>query len=546
MKSFLITLIMALAWPARAQLGLDDLVLGGAAAQQNAGSTTAVQFVDSFIDFHAEVLNNGTNFSTNSLTASSYGDTNWYPILATATTNFHIFQGFSGTNAHFPVPISVGGQTFSTVGTNWLKEPLDIGTNKSETIQFAFPAQTLCEATWFFYFSAITNAGNQVNMDWWSFYDNPPAINEYQIATATTNQSFQGYIHFQKSDSTYAIWTPYWLTNGPVYYAELVWDGEPGATNAMAYVKYFDAATGNWLGSSCTYLLKTNSTQDQFQRLAGYINPGSNIWGNVYSSGMTVNWSHVNTNRIPWYPNAPMAAAAIQSGSGQISVTWADTCDLLNPYQVDESEDGGAWINNITNRIQGDGTNAFITGLTVGSNYQFRVSALFPPANRQSGYATTGTVTVTNIPDTAFVISETGSSQVTYTGTNGFAFIPSVNMTVGSLGMYAYSSGLFPDNTVTVVLTDSSCTVLATASVDISAHDSAFHWTSITPVTLTSGATYKIGFANPNSSSFYYGTTLTTTSDGAVHVDWATSSGGCTGCIFCNATAQFGANFKYH
>jgi hypothetical protein len=95
---------------------------------------------------------------------------------------------------------------------------------------------------------------------------------------------------------------------------------------------------------------------------------------------------------------------------------------------------------------------------------------------------------------------------------------------------------------------NSGCTLVVSASVDISAHDGTDKFTAITPTAVLAEGTYHCVFNNPNGRAFAYGSVPTHTAVASITQDvWAGTVGNCFNETLLAEPERIcaGPNFKY-
>lgn len=160
------------------------------------------------------------------------------------------------------------------------------------------------------------------------------------------------------------------------------------------------------------------------------------------------------------------------------------------------------------------------------------------------GNATLPNVTSGGVVSTTFISAfGAGSFDDNSSGLKGMKItIGGANITVTDLGCISRSDDL--DNSKTVGIYDSSCVLIASCSVDISAHDNTVHFGVLTPTILNASTSYFIVLNNPGFSLFRCGVVATHSSVATIPQDaWAASCGTLLGTVdsICGPV-----NFKYH
>lgn len=459
--------------------------------KSSTGLSTNAAIVDTFIDFHLETI--GTQLSPTAH-KSSYGETNWiYTSLTGYPTNAALLSNVVGTNVSFPYPIAVGNTIFTSTGTNWLRESFLV-TNDYLALSLTYSESIFNEAIAYYRFSKITNS-TIISKDSLRFLNNPYVVPQYGIPFGENAVPHFG-IHTGGGGTG-----PSSVFDVPVETVlrlEIVQD----CTNNLAYVRITDASSGSFIGSSVTYSNSSNSHQNIMELIAGYIAlPG--CFGYFDRTAVSLNHTSVNTNRPPWLPNAPSLVTVTQTGSGEVTLSVVDNNNFMNYYHID-IWNSGTWTNNITNIVVGS-TNVIITGLSGGSNYNFRAYATGPlVTDVPSAKVESGTITLssaawydsisyastdsTQLQDQTYknlavpvIISSSGNATKIRVGVNG---------ALGSIGFK-------------VALYDSlkNLLVQATSSIDIGDNGTLKEFT-ISSTAVTPG-TYYIGWTANNNLITY-------------------------------------------
>jgi hypothetical protein len=150
--------------------------------------------------------------------------------------------------------------------------------------------------------------------------------------------------------------------------------------------------------------------------------------------------------------------------------------------------------------------------------------------------------------DTVLVTSQdtTNPSQRNdVTGTLGFQFtVGAANITVTSLGRWVIAGN---SQTHLIVITSSDClTTIASGTVNCSGATAGdYVYTSITPVTLTAGTTYRLMSTEVTGLDLWYNNGVITTTGAVNTVSLAYNIGG--NCINASSDESFiPVNLKYH
>lgn len=352
--------------------------------KSSTGISTNALPVDSFLDFHGETIGQQLSLTFSN---SSYGETNWvYTSQAGFLTNQLYYSNVVGTNITFPVPITAGGITFTSTGTNWIRESFAL-TNDRAVLLKNYSDSVFSEAIIYLRFSKLTNLYSAQSKDHIRFLNNPYAIPQLGITVGEDVTPTFG-IHSGGGGTA-----PSSVFSAPVetlLRLELVQDN----TNNFAYTRVTYATNGALIGTSITYSNSINSVQNWLEIAAGYFSLAG-CTGVLDRAAISLNHSFVNTNRPPWLPNAPSIVNVSQTGDGQVTLNVVDNNDKLNYYHVD-IWNSGTWTNNITNFVAG-ATNVVISGLSGGSNYNFRAYATGPlVTDVPSAKVESGTITLSS------------------------------------------------------------------------------------------------------------------------------------------------------
>lgn len=502
------------------------------AFQGAASLERAPQQAETILDFHSQTPNTQYGFIP---FLDAWGHTNlWSSVEPDATPpNLTIWTNVTGPD--FPLGFTVqtpDGHTAISTGTHWLHGDLT-NTNGPEDLFYQWGGNTFVRMVAYLYISKGTNPTTAASKDLYLFYQNPYAVSEFAWPVGENVVPHSG-VHSPIGGSGQLV------ADVPVQYylqVEMV----ENMTNGYAFVTFRDATNHTVLFSSIFYGDPSATLQDEFRVRDGYTATFLNAY-DERTFTMIQTDGQIPTNRPPWIPNAPSSITAAQSGAGQVTISWTDNNIGLNPTTLDEFTNS-VYVNNIASAIAA--TNSIILTGRVAGDYKWRAYATFPPSTASTAKIESNTLTVTNVSNSTFILSDDGGAgNNNQNGLRGFKFqVGAANLTVTSLGMKAYSTFASGRTSVTVGLYDASCTLITSASVDTSAFDDTYKFASITPQVLTAGSTYQVLFDNSDSSDLPIACTATTTADAAVTSDvW----NGCGNFIFGTAVTSQGPNFQYH
>jgi hypothetical protein len=144
---------------------------------------------------------------------------------------------------------------------------------------------------------------------------------------------------------------------------------------------------------------------------------------------------------------------------------------------------------------------------------------------------------------TEFISATSGGFESNISGLVGFKVTMGSGITVIALGMFAAAGDT--DSSKSVAIYDAACALIVSTSVDISAHDDAYHYNVISQA-LSASTTYFIAFNNVNSQAFTANAAATHSAVATVPQDvWAGSSGNCSTLLGSADHISKGPNFKY-
>lgn len=466
--------------------------------------------VDSYLDFHLETIGQQLSMTAHQ---SSYGETNWvYTDLNQQLTNRTYFSNVVGTNITFPVPISVAGNTFASTGTNWIRESFEI-TNGTAMLLLDITQSSITEVIFYFRFSKLTNSITSQSKDPLRMTDNPFTV--AQSSQPVGNDILPTFsIHTGSGTGPSSIFSIPTETIGRL---EVVHDG----TNNLSYVRVINALTHSVIGAAICNSNGVGTIQSHIQILAGYfsITGNTGVWDRT---AFSVNHTSVNTNRPPWVPNAPSLVTVTQTGDGEVTLTVTDNNDLMNYYHVD-IWNSGTWTNNITNIVVGTNM-VVITGLSGGSNYNFRAYATGPlVTDVPSAKVESGAITLTSTVwyDSISYASTDSSIDQNLTFVNYGA---TVNVSSGGtatklrvgLGAIVFGSVGFK-----IALYDSSSNLVASATSTTGASSDVQREVSITPTVISAGTYYVVWIANSGAGGVFYKSKSGTSGSGIYIVDYS-------------------------
>ncbi len=504
----------------------DTLAYKGWMSQRHGVTTTNSGLaVDTFLDFHGLALN--STLTLTDVRGGSYGDTNGWGYLGNVTNYpWSTFKGAYGPSFPLIEPITVGGQNFTTTGTNWIQvDTLAAAVAQQENIVYRYAANIARTEVRWVQAAFITNGANDINIDASQIYPNPFSVFEMHFnGSQPANTPFNGKIHGANESGGSYIGSPFDMSpQGQRYFIEQLVDN----TNSFTYIKFYNATNSAWMWTSVFYDWGTNSYNDNFN-LANwvYINLGG-LTGVVQMAGISVNTSP-STNRAPWVLAAPLNASSTQiSGDRQVKVSFFDTNFMFAGYQVELSSNSVDWINS------GVGialpTNVFswpadkevtVTNLTVGTNYSFRVRAWTPLPSHStrtySAYASAGSVTITSTP-VAFWVTNFNSALVdsTHDQTSGQfnsqQFLTNTVSGTCSKVRINFAQVNFAGQDMKVALVDAASNVVTSASFTVPQSTVGDYEITIPTVSVTAQIYRLAWVANVGGGTVLYGTKSGTT-----------------------------------
>jgi hypothetical protein len=474
---------------------------------------------DTFMDFHAQTI--GAAYNTNLVQSDVWGNpTGWAVTLATAP---HTYTNVIVPNFNFSTPIQTpDGHIASGTGTNGLLQDLSEGATGIMQQDFTGFSAHVSSVTFWLMFTNIS-APNTSSYDLYNLFENPYSIAEFKSDNSDYGpygSQIRTYIHTEIAPASYTagLGTNLWMKG------ELLQDYYSG----LSYLSLFNATNSALLYSSVAYgTPSVTDVQDLLRVTAGYIHVAPDS-GYIYRTPFYLQLdSHVPTNRPPWVPNAPSGISAGQTGAGTMLVSMTDNNSMLNSnlLHYSNSIDGDAvqWI-------QPQQTSCTVAGLTVHT-YDTRIESYFVNGIKSAAIAGPS-VTITNIPNPEFITGTGSTYFFNYlSGYIGYYItVGASDVVVTDLGMFAHNTGVTGwsgySSMPVSIRKYSDCSVVASATIDISAHDDAYHYSSITPVTLTAGTTYSVVFYNPAGDAWAKDCSITHDSSSSVNND--ISNGSCS------------------
>ena len=376
-------------------------------------------------DYDVEVTSdNGANYSTfthspstatsQTVTGLTNGTTYRFRVAATNCAGTSAFSLLSGAVVPNPVPSQTSGLTVSTTGmSNELALAWTAPNNNGSAItDYLIQYSTDGGQTWQTYADAISTATNLTLIgltNGASYSFRVSAISAIGTGLASTS-----------STSVVAVALPGSIAAAPTAIASpgqivLNWSAPSsngGAAITDYTIEYSTNGGSTWQTYSDGVSASTTATLTGLTSGASYTFKISAT--NSLGSGTA---STVSTAAIAQPATAPAAITQITptagTNPGEVVLTWtapAANGSAITDYVVEYSLDGGVTWVTFTDGTSAS-TTATITGLTVGTSYVFRVTAI-----NGVGTATAGTASAPQAPATQVVVnsvSSNGSSSAT-------------------------------------------------------------------------------------------------------------------------------------
>lgn len=444
--------------------------------------------MDAFVDF--ETSSAGTAITAAILNACTKGSTSGtWSLVTSPVTHTSIDSG----NYTRITPVLCNGITYTGAGTRRLKFD-QTGAPAYDSMRWT-PSATFSNIviSAIMEFNSFGSASADVSFDHISINSSGFAIIQQHITQAQYNDdpNTAGSLR-PHSNGGFGPEIPI-VRNTPYAIAHA-----HDVTNNRVAILILKASDASFVGASNFTLSGATVDYTDFQ---DYLNPQS---GAILSDSIGFDWTNHTFPPDPYTLPAPTSVVSTQTGNDEITITWASGAIL---WKVERSLNGGSYSTLNGSYSSGRSSTAtsvsFInnSGLSNSDVVLYRITSIVD--SKLSTTTVSNSVTIVDVTDTEFITGMPSSGDQTQSGFSGFAFTTGATHMISGVSFQADSA----DTDLAKVVTIYRCSdnaVIATGSVDISAHDSLRHTTPITPVSMAAG-TYVCVFANPSFMNFKYG-----------------------------------------
>ena len=399
----------------------------------------------------------GASISGYTVESSTDGGSNWSTSIADT--------GTSSTSA------VVDGLSNGTVATFRVSAVNVAGTGSASDVETATPRTTPGQPTSL----AATEGNTQVELSWSApTSDGGSAVTGYKVQQST-NSGLAWSTVVADTGSTSTSYTVSSLANGATYSFRITAVNAAGTGSASSNVTATPSATSDaptglsgTSGDRQVALAWTAPSESGGSAVTGYrverSTDNGSTWSTVVADTGSTSTSYTVTGLTNGTSYAFRAAAVNAAGTGstsatasviprttpgrptgvasgdgdaQSSLTWtapsSDGGAAITGYRVEQSADGGTTWSTVVADSESTSTAYTVTGLTNGTGYAFRVSAINAAGTGSSSSTTTGSPVAPTTTTTAAPTTTTTAAPTTTTTAVPTTSAPSVGTTTTTM-----------------------------------------------------------------------------------------------------------------